>query len=497
MNTYMRALIKILICNLLVCGIVGCTSETSQLYDALVNRNYDGIKHAADRGTDLDHIAIDGVSMNPILYLWKSSPRPLFIEQILKSGGNANYEDEDGNTLLMYASGYQPQDYGFESVSGHYSTLDYCKLFLQYGADVTQKNKKGWTALDYAVQLQDDYPTVELLLKHGAVVTPQVLSNAFNSTNDSYTDYRKIRLLVQQSELSQVGTIISPILSAAIRGVNDEVQMLAPQATTLSTNEKLQTLCYAVAFCDSDTVQMLIADNFGTINSIDATDNTLLEIAAAHNNDSVLTFLFTQKAWNDDVCKSALNQAVSNDCTKTCYLLLNSGTPVTTESVEQWEVFDNIMDCAAQNGNVEIIQMLIQHGYPVTSSTAWYAMKNAAMCGQTAVIQYWVSLGYNPDYNADNTNGDTSVLYDACLAEQLETVQYLLDIGCKVNAARKCLPAAVETGNIELVRLLLKYGAAVDETTVYEDGSKDFTAKEVAEQNGFGEIMTLLEEHQR
>ena len=170
---------------------------------------------------------------------------------------------------------------------------------------------------------------------------------------------------------------------------------------------------------------------------------------------------------------------------------------MTTESVEQWEVFDNIMDCAAQNGNVEIIQMLIQHGYPVTSSTAWYAMKNAAMCGQTAVIQYWVSLGYNPDYNADNTNGDTSVLYDACLAEQLETVQYLLDIGCKVNAAWKCLPAAVETGNIELVRLLLKYGAAVDETTVYEDGSKDFTAKEVAEQNGFGEIMTLLEEHQR
>ena len=162
MNTYMRALIKILICNLLVCGIVGCTSETSQLYDALVNRNYDGIKHAADRGTDLDHIAIDGVSMNPILYLWKSSPRPLFIEQILKSGGNANYEDEDGNTLLMYASGYQPQDYGFESVSGHYSTLDYCKLFLQYGADVTQKIRK--VGLHWI--MQSNYKTIIPLLNY-------------------------------------------------------------------------------------------------------------------------------------------------------------------------------------------------------------------------------------------------------------------------------------------------------------------------------------------
>ena len=98
--------------------------------------------------------------------------------------------------------------------------------------------------------------------------------------------------------------------------------------------------------------------------------------------------------------------------------------------------------------------MLIQHGYPVNETTAWYAMKNAARTGQTAIIQYWVSLGYDPDYRADDTNGDSSVLQDACWAEQIETVQYLLDIGCDVNAPQKCLPMAVETGNIALVKLL-------------------------------------------
>ena len=76
-------------------------------------------------------------------------------------------------------------------------------------------------------------------------------------------------------------------------------------------------------------------------------------------------------------------------------------------------------------------------------------------------------------------------------------MQYLLDIGCDVNAARKCLPMAVETGNIALVKLLLEHGAAVDETTVYDDGSAERTPKEGAELYGFGEILELLEQYQQ
>lgn len=84
-----------------------------------------------------------------------------------------------------------------------------------------------------------------------------------------------------------------------------------------------------------------------------------------------------------------------------------------------------------------------------------------------------------------------------CWAEQIETVQYLLDIGCDVNAPQKCLPMAVETGNIALVKLLLEHGAAVDETTVYDDGSAERTPKEGAELYGFGEILELLEQYQQ
>ena len=74
-------------------------------------------------------------------------------------------------------------------------------------------------------------------------------------------------------------------------------------------------------------------------------------------------------------------------------------------------------------------------------------------------------------------------------------MQYLLDIGCDVNAAQKCLPMAVETGNIALVKLLLEHGAAADETTVYSDGSSEYTPKEAAELYDFGEILELLEQY--
>lgn len=502
MCRYLRTMIQIFVCCFCVLILSGCHVQPSgstakipsqNLATALIHPNYDGIQAAAKAGADMDQVKIDGVSQNPILYLWNPSPSPLFIEQLLKNGSDANYADRNGNTLLMYASGYEPQ-YSF--VATTFSVVDYCKLFLQYGADVTRENKDGLTALDFAVRCFGTEETVDLLLKNGAVVTPQVLRNAFYYP-DSYTDYAKLHRLFVSVEPSEADTILPPILTAAISGNSVGVQRYADSNPALSEDEKLQTLCHAVAFCDASTVKLLLMSGFGTTQSIDADDNTLLKIAAMHNNTDVMNFLLDQGAWDTESRDAALRTAIHNGCTEACQLLLNDGTPVITGTVSIWEVFDNIMDGASENGNVEITQMLIQHGYPVNETTAWYAMKNAARTGQTAIIRYWVSLGYDPDYHADDTNGDSSVLQDACWAEQIETVQYLLDIGCDVNAAQKCLPMAVETGNIALVKLLLEHGAAVDETTVYDDGSAERTPKEGAELYGFGEILELLEQYQQ
>lgn len=506
MNRYIQATSLLFLCICVIVVLVGCYAKPSEsvnslsahhLEDAISQQNYDDIRFAAESGANMDQVVIDGVSYHPILYLWETSPRPLWIEQVLKNGSNVNYADAKGNTLLMYASGYQPQEYGFQSVSANYSTLDYCKLFLQYGADVSLQNEDGWTALDFAVQLHGDDETVDVLLQNGAAVTQQVLQNAL-SQEDSYTDYKKLhRLFTVADPATTARVAIAPILNAAICGENETVQQLSPKAASLSAEEKLQTLCYAAAFCESDTVNLLLSSGFGSLTSTDVLGNTLLELAAAQGNTKVLSSLLTQETWSTETYKSALQKAIDGSHTEVCQQLLNAGTPVISGTVDNWEVFNNIMDCAAENGNVEIIDLLVQYGYPVNETTAWYAMKNAARFGQIAVIQYFSKLGYDPDYNSENNSVDTSVLWDACWAEQIETVTYLLREGCNVNAAQKCLPAAVETGNLELVGLLLDHGADVNAATVYEDGSNSLTPQEVAEQHGFGEILTLLEHHER
>ena len=108
MNRYIRTMIQILVCCFGVLILGGChvqlsdsTTESKNLANALIHPNYDGIQAAAEAGADMDQVKIDGVSQNPILYLWNPSPRPLFIEQLLKNGSDANYADRNGNTLLL------------------------------------------------------------------------------------------------------------------------------------------------------------------------------------------------------------------------------------------------------------------------------------------------------------------------------------------------------------------------------------------------------------
>ena len=121
---------------------------TQRLVSAVVHPNYDAIQEAATEGANMNRIWVNGAFTSPILCVWQTTPRPLFLEQMLKNGSDVNYADRNGNTLLMYASGYEPQKYGFLPGKGNYSSADYAKLFLRYDADVSQQNKEGWTALD-------------------------------------------------------------------------------------------------------------------------------------------------------------------------------------------------------------------------------------------------------------------------------------------------------------------------------------------------------------
>ena len=82
----------------------------------------------------------------------------------------------------------------------------------------------------------------------------------------------------------------------------------------------MQTLCYAVAFCDASTVKLLLMSGFGTIQSMNAADNTLLQIAAKQNNTDVMNFLLDQGAWDTESRDAALRTTIRNNSTEACRL---------------------------------------------------------------------------------------------------------------------------------------------------------------------------------
>ena len=115
---------------------------TQRLVSAVVHPNYDAIQEAATEGANMNRIWVNGAFTSPILCVWQTTPRPLFLEQMLKNGSDVNYADRTATPLLMYASGYEPQKYGFLPGKGNYSSDDYAKLFLRYDADGRSRIKK-------------------------------------------------------------------------------------------------------------------------------------------------------------------------------------------------------------------------------------------------------------------------------------------------------------------------------------------------------------------
>lgn len=91
----------------------------------------------------------------PLAYAISASP-PAFIAALLEAGANVNFVDHDGFPALMAALASDRED-----------VVAVLKLLIDAGADMSRRGVDGWTALHYAVSLQD-IEAMRVLLEHGA-----------------------------------------------------------------------------------------------------------------------------------------------------------------------------------------------------------------------------------------------------------------------------------------------------------------------------------------
>ena len=161
----------------------------------------------------------------------------------------------------------------------------------------------------------------------------------------------------------------------------------------------------------------------------------------------------------------------------------------------------NPLHTASSEGHTDIIQWLLDHGTDLNTQTDSLStpLRLAVAYGQFDAAQ--ALLERNADVNLQNNRGATplfEVLDDSLQGKGVvvDIVRRLLEHGADPNirasdnSGLSPLHLASQKGLLEVVRLLLSYGAKVDEKD--KEGK---TAFQVASESGYGEITKLLLEH--
>ena len=481
-------------CSIIFCFLAlflsACRLQTDvQFSNALMNNNMSELIEAAMGGANLDKIIIEGKAQNPILYVWQHRPQPYKIELLLQYGANVDYADSKGHTLLMYASGYKPQDYGFTYATQSASVEDFARIFLSHGASVNLKDKDGLTALDYAVMLQHDTDRVKLLLEYGAEITPQTFERALNTPTIGAYDYDKMALLMDNIDSPEIYSALEPCVAAAMQ----KRDFSASEFALMSVQDRLLALFYTAAFGTPEMLEEILPQPNNIQYIQDPTEQSLLEVAAHEGNRPCVEYLISTFAWSQEQKQSALQYAINNGFTSITEMLLEHGAFLNVPR-ETWYSSENWLMVPAENGDVATIQLMVDCGYSLNDEIVWYTMKEAARGGSVDVLQYFLDLGYSlsPYFGASSSYRD--LFHEACAFRQLDVVKFLLEAGCDISATSSGFEMAVEQHNMELISYLLSVGADPTEKTVYEDGSSWLSAYEIAMQYGMEDVLSLFDE---
>ncbi|KAI1775498.1 ankyrin repeat-containing domain protein [Hypoxylon cercidicola] len=311
-----------------------------------------------------------------------------------------------------------------------------------------------------------------------------------------------------------------PLTNAVLRGHTEIVNLLLQHGVDVNTSGKsgpaLQIACF---IGHKEMVEALIKHG-ASLTCGDGRFGGPVQAAVLGNRLDILELVIAAGVdinleagelyiWREDNIHrsgSAIQAAASTSNMEMLNWLLDHGADVNTRGVTHggkgslWFGHHGVpLAIAAEAGNMEMVRRLLEVGAIVNlvgkSSYSSPAIFGAVKNGHVEVVKYLLSAGADPNSVGAHYGDSITTLAEACMGKSDAVVEALLEGGADIHIPRNCymdqdepvLFTAVREGTVEIIRVLVKHGANVNEQA--KDG---WTALHVAARIGIDDVVGAL-----
>lgn len=341
-------------------------------------------------------------------------------EILLENGANANYEDSSGVSLLQAASNRDEQ---------------FIKVLIEQGANINKICGNGKTALEYAIA-NCRWSAVNVLISYSPDIrseTVMALIDVYkNNPYDLWKGFDEIRTLLELPEFAdcEVKGLFSVTEPTSIA----ELHATAAYGTQEAIGAGLQK------FPDYDIMRLCeCAARYGNIDVLKYIFDTYsskemglytkaLCAAAEHDDAETLEFILNLPA--DANIGKAAETAAKNNAVAVMKKLMDFGL-----NINEPANGDSLLKAACFDGNMDMIQFLIEHGADVNGINNGEPLSVAARRGYADIVRYLIDRGANVNGNnifSDGSGGESVLMY-AIKGGQLECVKMLVEHGADIN----------------------------------------------------------------